>query len=68
MCYAIPGKIIRIEAETATVDYGGVRKQANISLVKCSIGDFVLVHAGFAIQLVDADVAQKTWSTLEGLA
>ena len=63
MCLAIPGKIIEIEKnkEHATVDYGdGTKRKANISLVDVKIGDYVLVHAGFAIEVLDEKEAQKT--------
>jgi hydrogenase expression/formation protein HypC len=63
MCIAAPGKIIDIDHETsqATIDYGNktIRK-ANISLVQVSIGDYVLVHAGFAIQRLDPKEAEET--------
>ncbi|MDG6228869.1 MAG: HypC/HybG/HupF family hydrogenase formation chaperone [Candidatus Thermoplasmatota archaeon] len=63
MCLAVPGKIISIDKENnqATIDYGNktIRK-ANISLVTVSVGDYVLVHAGFAIQKVDPKEAEET--------
>lgn len=63
MCLAIPGKIIELDKETqsATVDYGsGTKRKANVSLVQVKIGDYVLVHAGFAIQVLDEKEAQET--------
>lgn len=63
MCLAIPGKIIEISSDKkhAMVDYGdGTKRQANISLVKVKKGDYVLVHAGFAIEILDEDEAKKT--------
>jgi len=63
MCLAVPGKIIEIEkdGEHAIVDYGdGTKRKANISLVEVKIGDYVLVHAGFAIEVLDEKEAQKT--------
>ena len=63
MCLAIPGKIISIEADEqhAMVDYGqGTSRKVNITLVEASIGDYVLVHAGFAIEVLDKEEAQKT--------
>ena len=63
MCLAVPGKIIEIEkdSEHAIVDYGdGTKRKANISLVEVKIGDYVLVHAGFAIEVLDEKEAQKT--------
>ena len=63
MCLAIPGKIIEIEKdnEHAIVDYGdGTKRKANIALVEVKIGDYVLVHAGFAIEVLDEKEAQET--------
>jgi len=50
MCLSFPGKIVSIKGNEAVVDFGGVRKNVNISLVKAKRGDYVNVHAGFAIQ------------------
>jgi len=56
MCLAIPGTIVEINGEYARVDYGGVSKQANIRLFRdAKVGDRVLVHAGFIIQVLDKD-------------
>lgn len=63
MCLAIPGKIVEINKkdQSATVDYGsGTKRKANVSLVEVKIGDYVLVHAGFAIQVLDEKEAQET--------
>lgn len=63
MCLAIPGKIIEIykDKEHALVDYGdGTKRKANITLVSVKIGDYVLVHAGFAIEVLDEKEAQET--------
>ncbi len=63
MCLAIPGKIVDIDAEQerAVVDYGdGTKREANITLVEVRIGDYVLVHAGFAIQVLDEKDAKET--------
>ena len=68
MCLAIPGKVIDIDDAKATVEYTeGVRNQANITLVDVKVGDYVLVHAGFAIKVLDEEEARKTlsvWSEL----
>ncbi|MCK4555119.1 MAG: HypC/HybG/HupF family hydrogenase formation chaperone [Candidatus Aenigmarchaeota archaeon] len=67
MCLAIPGKITEINGETATVDFGGLKKSANISLVpNLTINDYILVHAGFAIQKVDKEIAKKDLGLLYG--
>ncbi|MBN1860237.1 MAG: HypC/HybG/HupF family hydrogenase formation chaperone [Candidatus Thermoplasmatota archaeon] len=63
MCLAIPGKIIELDKKrhSAIVDYGsGTKRKANVSLVQVNIGDYVLVHAGFAIQVLDEKEAQET--------
>lgn len=63
MCLAIPGKIIEINHKTnhALVDYGdGTKRRANISLVDARKGDYILVHAGFAIEVLDEKEAKKT--------
>ncbi len=63
MCLAIPGKIVTIDTknQSATVDYGsGTKRKANVSLVEVKIGDYVLVHAGFAIQVLDEKEAKET--------
>ena len=63
MCLAIPGKIVEIDTENqhATIDYGdGTKRQANVSLVDVKKGDFVLVHAGFAIEVLDKKEALET--------
>jgi hydrogenase expression/formation protein HypC len=63
VCLAIPGKIVEIDKkkQSATVDYGsGTKRKANVSLVDIKIGDYVLVHAGFAIQILDEKEAQET--------
>ncbi len=65
MCLAIPAKIIKINKKTATVETLGVKKEIDISLVPgVRTGDFVIVHAGFAIQSIDKEDAisiQNYW-------
>jgi len=63
MCLAIPGKIVDIDKnkEYSLVDYGeGTKRKINVSLVKAKVGDYVLVHAGFAIQVLDEKEAKET--------
>ena len=64
MCLAIPGKIDNIEGENATIDYDGIKKRANISLIDCKVGDYVLVHAGFAIEIIDEKKAREMYNLL----
>jgi len=63
VCLAIPGKIIELDKdkEHATVDYGdGTKRKANITLVSVKTGDYVLVHAGFAIEVLNEKEAKET--------
>ncbi len=63
MCLAIPGKIVEIDKnkEYSLVDYGeGTKRKINVTLVDVKIGDYVLVHAGFAIQILDEKEAKET--------
>ena len=63
MCLAVPAKIIELHEETAKVDYGGLIREANVSLVSPKVGDYVIVHAGYAIQVLDPEEAKKTIET-----
>jgi hydrogenase expression/formation protein HypC len=60
MCLAVPAEIKSIEGHFAMVDYGGVSRKANISLVDAKVGEYVIVHAGYAIQVLDKNEAEKT--------
>lgn len=66
MCLAIPGTIIEINDEYAQVDYGGVSKQASVRLFRdAKVGDRVLVHAGFIIQILDRDYGDELEKLIE---
>ncbi|MCX7923874.1 MAG: HypC/HybG/HupF family hydrogenase formation chaperone [Clostridia bacterium] len=61
MCLGIPGKIIKIEGKTSMVELMGVTREVSIELLKdVKLGDYVLVHAGCAIQVIDQEEALKT--------
>ncbi len=62
MCLAIPALIVSIDEDRlATIDIMGVTRTASIDLTpQAKVGDYVLVHAGFAIEVVDAQYAQET--------
>ena len=61
MCLAVPVKVLKIEGQNAFVELGGLARQANISLVPdVQAGDYVLLHAGFAIQRLDEEEAEET--------
>lgn len=53
MCLAVPGKIIEIKANTGIVDFNGVKREVRLDLVDAKIGDYVIVHTGFAIEKMD---------------
>lgn len=61
MCVAIPSKIVAIEGDTATVEVTGSRSTARVDLIEgAQVGDYVLVHAGFAITKLDPEEARET--------
>jgi len=60
MCVAVPGKVISITEKTAVLDFMGIQKEASIELLKdIQIGDYLLVHAGCAIQKIDRNEASE---------
>ena len=67
MCLAIPSKVASLEANgLATVDILGVQRQVSLDLVpQAVVGDWVLVHAGFAIEVVDEQFANETIELLK---
>ena len=61
MCLAIPSMIVNIEDEMATIDVDGVKRKASLLLVEdAQVGDYVIVHAGFAIRKIDEEAAQES--------
>ncbi len=61
MCLAIPAEIILIDGDEAVVSLDGVRKKISLALVDdVAVGDFVLIHVGYALNKIDADEAAKT--------
>jgi len=61
MCLAIPARVVNVDGSNAKVDFGeGVLRDVNITLVEAKVGDYVLVHAGYAIQTMDKDEAIET--------
>ncbi len=61
MCVAIPALIISIEGNSGQIDVGGARRKVGLDFVpEAKVGDYVLVHAGFAISILDADEAEET--------
>ena len=68
MCLAIPGKIETIDSDNlATVNIMGVSRSVSVDLTpNAQVGDYVLVHAGFAIEIVDAEYARETIDLIKG--
>lgn len=72
MCLAIPGKILDAEesggSRVARVQFGGITRQALLDFVpEAQVGDYVMVHVGFAISRVDAEEAERTYRLLEAM-
>jgi hydrogenase expression/formation protein HypC len=72
MCIAIPSEVVAIQGKMATIDVSGVRREVSLLLLpeEAAVGDYVLVHAGFAIQRIDraaAEDALKLIEEIEGL-
>ena len=67
MCIAVPVKVLAMDGERAIVDYGGLRRDVSISLVKGQVkkGDYVIIHAGCAIQRIDPEEAQETIALMQ---
>lgn len=57
---AMPGKVVSINGDVGDIDFGGVTKQANLSMVEANVGDWVVVHAGFAIETMNEEEALET--------
>jgi len=60
MCLAVPAEIKEINGDVAKVDFGGVLKDVNVSLVDANIGEYVIVHAGFAIEKLNKEEAERS--------
>ena len=72
MCLAVPGKILSKEniagVDVGQVQFGGIIRQVSLGFVPdAEVGDYVMVHVGFAISKVDAEEAQRTYEILQEL-
>ena len=70
MCLAIPGKVVSVEQSNGLrvgrVQFGGIIRQASLDFVpEAEVGDYVMVHVGYAISRVDEAEAQRTYELLE---
>ena len=74
MCLGIPGRIVEVHEDRGlpmgTVDFGGVRREVCLAYVadEVSVGDYVVVHVGFAISKVDEEEARKTYQVLREMS
>jgi hydrogenase expression/formation protein HypC len=72
MCLAVPGKILEAEerdgGRIAKVQFGGITRQVMLNFVpEAQVGDYVVVHVGFAISRLDEEEARKTYEALEAM-
>ncbi|MFS2158179.1 HypC/HybG/HupF family hydrogenase formation chaperone [Pseudomonas sp. Pseusp122] len=70
MCLAIPARIVALgENDTATVNLGGIRKDISLALVpEARLDDYVIVHVGYALGLIDSEEAERTLAIFAELA
>ncbi len=70
MCLGIPAQIVSLgEGPRAEVEIGGIQREVDLTLVpEARVGDYVLVHVGYAIQRIDEDEARETLSLLRQMA
>lgn len=69
MCLGIPGKIIDIAGDsTATIEIGGIKKEILLDILDeaVTIGDYVVIHSGFALKKIDEALAEETLNLLKG--
>jgi len=65
VCLAVPLRVETIEGEMATVELGGVRRQVSLVLTpEARVGDYVIIHTGFALTVLDEEEAQETLQLL----
>ncbi len=68
MCLAIPAKIVSKKSDTALVDASGVQREANLMLCPdAKVGDYIIMHAGFAIHILDKKDAEETLQMLSDM-
>ena len=68
MCLGVPARVTQIDGQIARVELGGLVSEVHTTLVPhVRVGDYVLIHAGFAIQTLDQEQAQETLELLDGM-
>jgi hydrogenase expression/formation protein HypC len=69
MCLGIPMKVVEVHGDRGTVEIGGVKREASFQLLEnVKVGEYVLVHAGYAINKIDEEEAQETLDLLREIA
>ncbi|MFO7494456.1 MAG: HypC/HybG/HupF family hydrogenase formation chaperone [Desulfobacterales bacterium] len=69
MCLAIPSRIVKIEDQMAVIDVDGVTREASLLLLEdARVGDYVIVHAGFALHKIDEETARESLALLRDVA
>ncbi len=69
MCLAIPAKIVSIKDKEAVIEVGGIQREASLWLTpEAKVGDYVLLHTGFAIAVLDEQEAKETIALIEEVA
>jgi len=69
MCLAVPVQVVSIKGNEAEVEIGGVKRRINIMLTPdAKVGDYVLVHTGYSINIIDEEEAQETLKLFEQIA
>ena len=69
MCLAVPVRVVSIEGNEAEVEIGGVRRRVSIMLTpEAKVGEYVLLHTGYAINVINEAEAQETLKILEEMA
>ncbi len=67
MCIAMPGKIVELDGMKAKVDFKGTVVNVNVGLIEAKVGDYALVHAGCAIEIMSQDKAEELIELFESL-
>lgn len=70
MCLALPAKVVRLDeaAQLATVELGGVRQEVSLALIEdVELGDYLLIHVGYALQRLAEDEAMRTLAIFDAL-
>jgi hydrogenase expression/formation protein HypC len=69
MCLAIPARIVSIDGQEAEADIGGIKRKISLRLTpQAEVGNFVLLHTGYAINIIDEEEAQETLKLLTELS